>query len=129
MYICNKNREKEQIDMTLKEEVYRLHANVCSGIADPKRILILYKLAEYPTNVSELAEALETPQPTVSRHLKILRDCGLVAATRDGKAMIYSLIDRRIIKALDLLRAVLAESLESKSELAKTATKAMNTDI
>ena len=115
--------------MTLKEEVYRLHANVCSGIADPKRILILYKLAEYPTNVSELAEALETPQPTVSRHLKILRDCGLVAATRDGNAMIYSLIDRRIIKALDLLRAVLAESLESKSELAKTATKAMNTDI
>lgn len=115
--------------MTLKEEVYKLHANVCAGIADPKRILILYKLAEYPSNVTELSEALETAQPTISRNLKILKDCGLVTATREGKAVIYSLVDRRVIKALDLMRAVLAESLEVKSELAKTATQAMNTDI
>ncbi len=115
--------------MSLKEEVYKLHANVCAGIADPKRILILYKLAEYPSNVSELSEVLETPQPTVSRNLKILKECGLVAATRDGKSVIYTLVDRRVIKALDLMRAVLADSLETKSELAKTATQAMNTDI
>ena len=112
--------------MTLKEEVYQLHANICGGIADPKRILILYKLADFPSNVSNLAEALETPQPTISRHLKILKDCGLVFATRDGKSVVYSLIDRKIIKALDLLRAVLADTLESSSELAKTASKAMN---
>ncbi len=115
--------------MTLKEEVYRLHANVCSGIADPKRILILYKLAESPSKVSDISDTLETPQPTISRHLKILKDCGLVTATRDGKAVVYSLSDRRVIKALDLLRIVLVETLESKSVLAETATKAMNTDI
>jgi DNA-binding transcriptional ArsR family regulator len=115
--------------MTLREEVYQLHANLCSGIADPKRILILYKLAEFPSNVSDLAEVLETPQPTISRHLKILRDCGLVSSKRDKKSVIYDLVDRRVIKALDLLRAVLAETLESKSELAKTATDAMNTNL
>ena len=123
------NEHKEITRMSLKEEVYRLHANVCSGIADPKRILILYKLAESPSMVSDISEELETPQPTMSRHLKILKDCGLVTATRDGKAVIYSLADRRVIKALDILRAVLVETLESKSELAQTATDAMNIKI
>ena len=115
--------------MTLKEEVYRLHANLCSGIADPKRILILYHLADSPATVSTLTEILETPQPTISRHLKILKECGLVSATRDGKAVIYSLTDRRVIKALDVLRLVLVETLESKSDLAKTASDSLNTKL
>ena len=91
------------------------------NIADPNRILILYKLAEHPTNVTSLAESLDIPQPTVSRHLKILKERGMVVSERDGQAVIYSLADRRIIKALDLLRAMLADSLETQIALARTA--------
>lgn len=105
----------------LKDEINRLHAQVCSGLADPSRILILYKLAEAPTNVSELAETLEIPQPTISRHLKVLKDRSMVTSERDGQSVIYSLADRRIIKALDLLRAILADSLETQIALARTA--------
>lgn len=105
----------------LKDEINILHASICSGLADPSRILILYKLAEYPSNVTDLAKALESPQPTVSRHLKVLRERGMVKSERDGQAVIYSLVDRRIIKALDLLRAMLADSLETQIALARTA--------
>jgi DNA-binding transcriptional ArsR family regulator len=105
----------------LRDEINRLHAQVCSGLADPNRILILYKLAEYPTNVSDLAKTLDIPQPTVSRHLKILKERDLVTAERDGQVVIYSLVDRRIIKALDLLRAILADKLETQVALARTA--------
>lgn len=105
----------------LREEINRIHAQVCSGLADPIRILILYKLAEHPTNVTDLAVSLGIPQPTVSRHLKVLRDRSMVTAERDGQAVIYSLTDRRIIKALDLLRAMLADSLETQVALARTA--------
>ncbi|NIW49404.1 MAG: metalloregulator ArsR/SmtB family transcription factor, partial [Gammaproteobacteria bacterium] len=59
---------------SLRDEINKLHAQVCSGLADPNRILILYKLAEAPHNVSDLASSLEIPQPTVSRHLKVLRE-------------------------------------------------------
>ncbi len=87
----------------------------------PHRILILYKLSEHPHNVSDLAAELELHQPTTSRHLKVLRDRGIVVAQRDGQSMFYSLADRRIIKALDLLRAVLADTLETQIALARTA--------
>ena len=61
------------MDLSLREEIFRLHASVCGGLADPNRILILYTLANKPHNVSDLAEVLMISQPTVSRHLKTLR--------------------------------------------------------
>jgi len=104
----------------LRTEIDRLHAQVCSGLADPNRILILYTLSDKAYNVSDLAKTIELPQSTVSRHLKVLRDRGMVLAQRDGQSVYYSLADERIIQALDLLRAMLASSLESQGELARS---------
>lgn len=103
----------------LRSEINRLHAEICSGLADPTRILILYTLNQGIRNVSELAEELEIPQPTVSRHLKVLRERRMVEARRQGQAVYYSLSDRRVIQALDLLRAVLASNLQGQSMLAE----------
>jgi ArsR family transcriptional regulator len=94
---------------------------MCEGLADPTRILILYALAEAPHNVGELAETLNAPQPTVSRHLKVLRERDMVRAERLGPSVRYSLTDPRIIEALDILRAVLASRLKSQAALAITA--------
>lgn len=106
------------IDRNLREEVSQLHAHVCSGLADTNRILLLYTLSDNSHNVTELAEMLSLPQPTVSRHLKILRERGLVAAQRDGQAVYYQVSDPRIIQALDLLRAVMNTNLRSQAALA-----------
>jgi len=106
------------VDRTLVEEVNLLHAQVCQGLADPTRILILYLLADSPHHVTELAEMLGVRQPTVSHHLKVLRDRGLVTATREGNTVRYTLRDRRIIQALDLLRAVMADILAGRAKLA-----------
>ncbi|MBT3240338.1 MAG: winged helix-turn-helix transcriptional regulator [Chloroflexi bacterium] len=103
--------------MDLRNEINQLHANICNGLADPNRILILYALAEKPTNVSNLANNLGIPQPTISRHLKVLRERHMVTAERDGKAVIYQLADRRIIEALDLMRNVMSDSLENQANL------------
>jgi ArsR family transcriptional regulator len=113
---------------SLKDEINKLHAQVCSGLADPNRILILYKLADAPCNVSDLASSLEIPQPTVSRHLKVLRERSMVRADRDGQSVFYSLADERIIHALDLLRAMLADSLENQIDLARTASETMRSN-
>jgi DNA-binding transcriptional ArsR family regulator len=107
------------MDPTLAEEVSLLHAQMCQGLADPTRILILYSLDENPRYVTDLAETVGVSQPTVSRHLKILRDRGLVTATREGNAVRYALRDGRVIQALDLLRAVMAEILTERAELAE----------
>ncbi|HEC23528.1 MAG TPA: ArsR family transcriptional regulator [Chloroflexi bacterium] len=112
------------MDLSLREEIDRLHAQICGGLADPKRILILYALTEDRTNVSELSGKLGLPQSTVSRHLKILRDRDMVAAERDGQSVYYRVADERIIQALDLLRAVLADVLESRATLATSYQRA-----
>lgn len=103
----------------LLREINQLHAQICGGLADPKRIALLYALADKPLSVTELTEAVEMPQATVSRNLKILRDRGMVIARRQGANVYYSLGDKRIIRALDLLREVLAEDLSKRRVLAE----------
>ena len=111
------------MDSQLREEILALHAGICEGLADPTRILILYTLDEKARNVSELASLLGVTQPTASRHLKVLHSKGLVEAERQAQAMIYSLTDHRVIEALDILRAILADSLHSQGELARSVEK------
>ena len=107
----------------LREEVTKLHAQICRGLGDPNRILIVYSLAEGPRNVTEIAEIVNLPQPTVSRHLKILRDRGIVRYERDGQTIIYHLCDTRVVQALDLLRGALGEMLKDQAELAEQVIK------
>lgn len=102
----------------LEQEVNQLHAEICAGLADPKRILILYALSEGPRTVTDLADSLGMSQPAVSRHLKILRERGMVAATRIGPSVEYRLGDHRLIEALDLLRGVLRDHLSHDAHLA-----------
>ena len=108
------------MDKALEQEVNLLHANICQGLSDPKRILLLYALHGRPMYVNELAEALDVPQPTVSRHLKVLRERQLVAAVREGPSVRYSLADERVIEALDILRMVLLGTLSRQGQLAES---------
>lgn len=97
------------------DELSLLHEQICQAVGDPKRIQILYALFERPRHVTALADALDIPQPTVSRHLSVLRQRALVIAERDGAAVIYRLADPRIIQVLDMMRQLLRESLERRS--------------
>jgi DNA-binding transcriptional ArsR family regulator len=105
------------ISQTLAQEVSQLEADLCFALADPTRILMLYALDERSRNVTELTQELGITQPTASRHLKILRDRGLVSANRQGVNIHYELKDKRLIQALDLLRSVLRDRLAYRANL------------
>lgn len=111
------------MEQTLVEEVNLLHAQMCQGLADPTRILILYMLADSPRYVSDLAGDLDVKQPTVSHHLKVLRERGLVTATREGNAIRYELRDHRVVEALDLLREVMGDMLAEQAKLVNAVTQ------
>lgn len=97
------------------DELNLLHANICQALGDPKRILILYALHEQPRHVTALANDLNIPQPTVSRHLRVLRERRLVQTERQGTAVIYEIADERMIEVLNTMRLVLREVLEQQS--------------
>lgn len=109
------------ISTAFTQEITQLHADVCSALADPNRILILYTLHEKPCNVNCLAEELNISQSAASRHLNLLRERGLVTSRRDGQSVVNALTDPRVIEALDLLRAVLTSKLKNQAALADTA--------
>ncbi|MBN2386772.1 MAG: winged helix-turn-helix transcriptional regulator [Anaerolineales bacterium] len=105
------------LSQTLIQEITQLHADFCSALADSTRLVLLYALADEPRNVSELTRELNLPQPTISRHLKILRDRGMVVAMRRGMAVQYSLADPRFIDALDILRTLMRERIQYRASL------------
>jgi DNA-binding transcriptional ArsR family regulator len=80
-------------------------------LADRTRLNILGQLLEGPKHVGELNIDLDLEQSLLSHHLKILRQEGFVEATRDGKAVLYQLVQRFKLhdpKALNLGCCVLS---------------------
>ena len=95
-----------------EDEVALMHHYICEGIGDAKRLRLLYLVAEQPRNVTELTELLDVTQPTVSHHLRILRERGLVNAERDGTSIYYSLGDPRILEAMNILRSFVDDKIQ-----------------
>ena len=60
-----------------------------NAIAEPRRRHILEFIAAEERSVGEIADALELEQPSVSKHLQVLRNVGLVTARRDGRRTLY----------------------------------------
>jgi DNA-binding transcriptional ArsR family regulator len=62
---------------------------VFNAVAEPQRRAILSFLAADERPVGAIVDALELAQPSISKHLRVLRDVGLVSARRDGRRVLY----------------------------------------
>jgi DNA-binding transcriptional ArsR family regulator len=117
IYVYTNIGKDNMINQTLKQEISELEADFCFALSDPNRILMLYALSEKPLNVTELTNELGLNQPTTSRHLKVMRERGLVQTVRTGTTVTYHLSDLRLIQALDLLRSVMRDRLTERASL------------
>ena len=77
-------------------------------LAEPTRVLILIQLLSAPSGVMEVARSLRMSQPTVSGHLKILRDAGLVQPRRFGTRTVMVASRKRLERLLEDARATIA---------------------
>lgn len=66
-------------------------SGVFRALADPTRRQVLALLKERPLSAGELAERFDVSKPTMSAHFNVLREAGLIDATRHGKTIIYRL--------------------------------------
>ncbi len=64
---------------------------VLHALADPSRRTVLGILRDHPATAGQLAEALPIARPGVSRHLRVLREAGLVEVRREAQRRIYTL--------------------------------------
>jgi ArsR family transcriptional regulator, arsenate/arsenite/antimonite-responsive transcriptional repressor len=89
-------------------------ASTFKALADPTRVAIVNRLAADECCVCDLTEAFDLAQPTISHHLRILRDAGLVEAQRRGTWSYYRIVP----EALEQLRAVFVSDAAWRPELA-----------
>ncbi|MCX7843729.1 MAG: metalloregulator ArsR/SmtB family transcription factor [Clostridia bacterium] len=89
------------------ENKYVQNANLFKALSDPNRLMILEMLSDGELCACKILDALDITQPTLSHHMKILCDCGLVNATREGKWMHYSIEAENIQKLKMLLNDII----------------------
>ncbi len=99
--------EDTEILVEAGEEVDHLEllAKWFRGLDDPVRLGILEALRDGEKSVEELSELLGMKQPRISNHLACLRWCRFVATRREGKRVIYRLLDANVPAILDLAHA------------------------
>jgi len=66
-------------------------SGVFRALADPTRRRVLALLREQPMSAGDLADQFDVSRPTMSAHFNVLREAGLIDATRHGKSIVYRL--------------------------------------
>jgi DNA-binding transcriptional ArsR family regulator len=87
----------------MKNRKYEEAAEILKALAHPTRLKMVTGLMKDECSVAEIQKALRLPQSTISQHLRVLRERGIIRARKDGTRRCYSVIDGR---AKSIVRAV-----------------------
>lgn len=93
------------------------HTEILAALADANRLRLLKCLQVRPLCVCELMQATGLPQSRISRHLRVLRDAGLVADRRDAQWVEYSLADNATDAPAAHVLALISTWLEDDAQI------------
>jgi len=97
-----------------KDSQYRFKAKIFNALSDPARLEIVEFLRGGEKCVCEIVPYVDLIQPVVSRHLKILKDCGLLKYRKEGNRRLYSVADPRIFEIIDAVDSDLVDALTKR---------------
>jgi ArsR family transcriptional regulator len=92
----------------------RFKAKIFNALSDPVRLAIIDFLRGGEKCVCEIVPHVDLIQPVVSRHLKILKDCGLLKYRKEGNRRLYSITDHRIFETIDAVGSDLVDALSRR---------------
>jgi len=93
----------EKIDMSIMEERAGRASAFLKGIASPHRLMILCQLVEGEKSVTELIEATDIAQTSMSQHLSKLRQEGLVTYRREHRTLYYRIDNPAVLNIMSVL--------------------------
>jgi DNA-binding transcriptional ArsR family regulator len=89
--------------------IFDLQAKLCQTLGQSVRLKIINLLKSGPQCVTSIAEKIDAPQPTVSRHLTVLRSAGILTRQRKGAEVFYEITSPKIVEVCEMMREILAE--------------------
>jgi ArsR family transcriptional regulator len=101
------------------KDFYRLHADICKTIANPKRLEILNLLRGVERHVGDLAEQMGVSAANVSQQLAVLHGAGVVSRRRDGTTVFYRIANPKIMKAYDLMTEVMKDTAAERARVVR----------
>jgi DNA-binding transcriptional ArsR family regulator len=102
-------------------------SDIFEALAHPTRRQILQDLKGGALAAGEIAAKFSASGPTISRHLGVLRNAGLVSERRDGNRILYSLVgDRLALSVGDFLSTVCPEQIVMREVRKRTSPSARN---
>jgi len=92
----------------------KFKAKIFNALSDPDRLEILEFLRDGEKCVCEIVPHVGIIQPLVSRHLKILKECGLVTHRKDKNRRLYSVTDPAMFRIVDSVSTNLVDALSKR---------------
>lgn len=87
---------------------YRIHATIIKALAHPTRLFILEQLAEGERSVLEITKMVGVEMATISRHLSVLKNAGILEDAKRGSRVFYSLRARCVLEVFNCVKEVQA---------------------
>ncbi len=101
----------------INKGIYKARADITKALAHETRLEIIDILAEEKEKcVCELTDILKVSQPTVSKHLRVLKEAGLVDSEKDGLNVTYSLKTPCVSNFFNCLDQILQENFKKKEQ-------------
>jgi DNA-binding transcriptional ArsR family regulator len=108
-------------------DILQQQADLCSTMANAKRLAILEVLKGGEVSVGQIADVVGSSISTVSQHLRILRDKNVVIARKEGHTVYYRLSNLKIAACCEMVRQVLLEDLIARGRMAEEASQERST--
>jgi ArsR family transcriptional regulator len=97
---------------TARFQKYEVRASIIKAMAHPTRLLIIDELAKHERCVGELTDMVGADTSTVSKHLLVLKNAGLIGDEKRGKMVFYTLSCSCIPKFISCIESVVKERAE-----------------
>jgi ArsR family transcriptional regulator len=99
--------------------IYKIQAELCRAMGNALRQELVHLLRDEPKHVNDLVQLTGQSQATVSRHLAILKNAGVIISERRGQEVYYQIANPKIVSVCDLMHQVLVEQAAHRAEIMK----------
>lgn len=99
--------------------ILELKADLLRALAQPTRLRILEVLRAGERCVADVCREVREGQPAVSRHLALLRRCGVLVAWKEGLRVVYRIGDEEVVRILSAIERILKRRLRLGYSLAR----------